>query len=92
MKIKESMDSIKEGERVEIVVTDAGFARDAEAWCSTTGNQFITKSEEKGKYTVLIEKGAPKACNLVSSCDGKAKTLIMFSDGLEIPEIISQYM
>lgn len=83
MKIKQSMDSIGEGERVEIVATDAGFARDAEAWCRTTGNQFISKSEDKGKYTVLIEKGAPKACSLVSSCDGKAKTLIMFSDDLD---------
>lgn len=83
MKIKQSMDSINEGERVEIIATDAGFARDAEAWCRTTGNQFISKSEDKGKYTVLIEKGAPKACSLVTSCDDKAKTLIMFSDDLD---------
>lgn len=83
MKIKHSMDSLNEGERVEIVATDAGFARDVEAWCRTTGNKFISKSEDKGKYTVLVEKGAPKACSLITSCDGKAKTLIMFSDDLD---------
>lgn len=83
MKIKQSMDSLNEGERVEIVATDAGFARDVEAWCRTTGNKFISKSEDKGKYTVLVEKGAPKACSLITSCDGKAKTLIMFSDDLD---------
>lgn len=83
MKIKHSMDSINEGERVEIVATDAGFARDVEAWCRTTGNKFISKSEDKGKYTVLVEKGAPKACSIINSCDGKAKTLIMFSDDLD---------
>lgn len=83
MKIKQSMDSLSEGERVEIVATDAGFARDVEAWCRTTGNQLISKSEDKGKYTVLVEKGAPKACSLITSCDGKAKTLIMFSDDLD---------
>lgn len=83
MKIKQSMDSRSVGERVEIVATDPGFARDAEAWCSSTGNQLISKSEEKGKYTVLIEKGAPKACSVLSSGDGKAKTFIMFSDDLD---------
>lgn len=83
MKVKQSMESLKEGEQVEIIATDAGFARDAEAWCRTTGNQLITKSEDKGKYTVIIKKGAPKTCNLVTSCDGKGKTLIMFSDDLD---------
>jgi peroxiredoxin family protein/TusA-related sulfurtransferase len=83
MKIKHSMDSLNEGERVEIVATDAGFARDVEAWCRTTGNQLILKSEDKGKYTVIVEKGAPKTCSLMTSCDGKAKTLIMFSDDLD---------
>src|SRR5574344_2170359 len=83
MKIKQSMDSLNEGERVEIVATDAGFARDVEAWCRTTGNQLISKSEDKGKYTVIVEKGAPKTCSIITSCDGKAKTLIMFSDDLD---------
>jgi peroxiredoxin family protein len=77
------MDTLSEGERIEIVATDEGFARDAEAWCRTTGNQFISKVEEKGKYTVVIEKGGAKECHLVSSCDGKSKTLIMFSDDLD---------
>lgn len=83
MKIKQAMDSLSEGEQVEITATDAGFARDAVAWCSTTGNRFISKNEEKGKYTVKIEKGGPKACNLISSCDEKGKTFIMFSDDLD---------
>ncbi len=83
MKVKQTMDTLSEGERIEIVATDEGFARDAEAWCRTTGNQFISKVEEKGKYTVVIEKGGAKECHLVSSCDGKSKTLIMFSDDLD---------
>ncbi len=82
MKIKQSIESINVGERVEIVATDAGFARDAQAWCNTTGNKLISKSDEKGKYTVVIEKGE-KSCSLISSCDDKGKTLIMFSDDLD---------
>ena len=63
MQVKKAMDSIAPGERVEIVATDAGFARDASAWCATTGNKLIEKKEEKGRYTVLLEKG-DEACTL----------------------------
>ena len=66
MQVKKAMDSIAVGERVEIVATDAGFARDASAWCDTTGNKLIEKHDEKGRYTVVIEKGAP-ACTSASS-------------------------
>ena len=85
MQVKKAMDSIAEGERVEIVATDAGFARDASAWCDTTGNKLIEKHDEKGRYTVVIEKGAP-ACTSVSNVPvtgGRGKTLILFSDDLD---------
>ena len=83
MKVKQAIDSIADDERIEITSTDAGFARDAQAWCNTTGNVLISNMEEKGRYTVVIEKGSPKACQVTTSCDGKGKTLIMFSDDLD---------
>lgn len=85
MQVKKAMDSIAAGERVEIVATDAGFARDASAWCDTTGNKLIEKYEEKGRYTVLLEKGDGScACpSAVPSAGGRGKTLIMFSDDLD---------
>ena len=83
MKVKQAIDSIADGERIEITSTDAGFARDAQAWCNTTGNILISNVEEKGRYTVVIEKGSLKACQVKTSCDGKGKTLIMFSDDLD---------
>lgn len=82
MKVKQAIDNVNVGERVEIVATDAGFARDAKSWCNTTGNQLVSQSEEKGKFVVVIEKGT-KSCKTVSSCDSKGKTLIMFSDDLD---------
>lgn len=82
-KVKQAIDSIADGERIEITSTDAGFARDAQAWCNTTDNVLISNVEEKGRYTVVIEKGSPKACQVTTSCDGKGKTLIMFSDDLD---------
>ncbi|MGL5319087.1 MAG: FAD-dependent oxidoreductase [Bacteroidales bacterium] len=83
LKVKQAMDAIAEGERVEIVATDAGFARDAQAWCNTTGNLLISNAENKGKYSVVIEKQAPKACSMIGTNAPKGKTLIMFSDDLD---------
>lgn len=83
LKIKKTMDTLASGERLEITATDPGFPRDAAAWCSSTGNQLVSKSSEGGKSVVVIEKGEPKSCNLVTSCEGKGKTFIMFSDDLD---------
>ena len=86
MQVKKAMDTLAVGGRVEIVATDAGFARDAAAWCATTGNKLITQSEERGRYTVVLEKGKGKSemttCSTVSHSD-KGKTLILFSDDLD---------
>lgn len=85
MQVKKAMDSIAPGERVEIVATDAGFARDAFAWCATTGNKLIEKREEKGRYTVLLEKGSEScSCAAVAAPGGgRGKTLILFSDDFD---------
>ena len=83
LKMKKTMDTLVSGERVEITSTDPGFPRDAAAWCSSTGNQLISKDTSGGKSIVVIEKGEPKSCNIVTSCEGKGKTFIMFSDDLD---------
>lgn len=85
MKVKQAMDTLSVGQRVEITATDAGFARDASAWCNTTGNVLVDTHEEKGRYKVVIEKGTP-VCQDTACCSsgtGKGKTLIMFSDDLD---------
>ena len=83
LKMKKTMDGLASGERVEITATDPGFPRDAAAWCSSTGNQLISKEASGGKSVVIIEKGEPKACNIVTSCEDKGKTFIMFSDDFD---------
>ena len=85
MKVKQAMDNAQPGQRVEVVATDAGFARDASAWCRTTGNKLIDKTESKGRYTVVIEKGKGKANTAPTSSEtsGKNKTLILFSNDLD---------
>src|SRR5574344_2360758 len=42
LKMKQAMDTLTAGQRLETRATDAGFPRDAEAWCRTTGNKFLS--------------------------------------------------
>lgn len=84
MKMKKSMDELQDGDRIEMIATDAGFSRDAKAWCNITGNRLITQSSEAGKYTVVIEKASatPEASSRVAGVP-RGKTLIVFSDDLD---------
>lgn len=83
LKIKQVMSEANEGQRIEVTATDAGFARDAQAWCNTTGNRFISTHEDKGYFTVIIEKGTFQKEITASAPHRKGKTLIVFSDDLD---------
>ena len=75
---------MKPGERLEIHATDAGFPRDAEAWCRTTGHRFLSSGAENGHYKVLLEKSTPCSAEaLKQESTDKGKTFILFSDDLD---------
>ena len=84
LKLKKSMEGLQAGERLEIQATDAGFPRDAESWCRTTGHRWIGSSSENGIYRVVIEKAT--ACSVEAHQQlpaEKGKTFILFSDDLD---------
>jgi len=84
LKLKQSIDQIAVGEQLCILATDPGFARDAQAWCDTTGHNLIRQETIKGKYKVTIEKTACKEeGTCVSETPSKGKTFILFSDDLD---------
>lgn len=83
MKLKKNMEELADGERLEIIATDAGFPRDAEAWCQTTGNRFVSAESAVGKYQVVVEKKTQEACPTQVCKEDKGKTFIMFSDDLD---------
>ena len=83
MKLKKSMEELADGERLEIVATDAGFPRDAEAWCQITGNRFVSVHSGGGKYQVIVEKNTPQMCTTETCKADKGKTFILFSDDLD---------
>ena len=82
MKLKQAVDSASAGTVINIEATDPGFARDAQAWCESTGNTFVAHDSSRGIHTVTIEKGSarPQASSMPG---GKAKSFILFSDDLD---------
>lgn len=84
LKLKKTMEELADGDRLEIRATDIGFPRDAEAWCRTTGNRFLSSSAANGVYTVCLEKStAGKADTPKAEISEQGKTFILFSDDLD---------
>ena len=84
LKLKKGMETLQSGECLEVSATDAGFPRDAEAWCRTTGHRFLSKAEENGVYRVRIAKEEASAPSVQPQAGGgKGKTFILFSDDLD---------
>ena len=84
LKMKQAMDGLAPGERLEVRATDTAFPRDAEAWCRTTGNRFLGRHSESGVYIAMIEKTTPCAVEVSKPQQGDSgKTLILFSDDLD---------
>lgn len=84
LKLKQAMDALAVGQQLEVRATDAGFPRDAEAWCRTTGHKFLGKRAEGGIQIVEIEKTAPQVVEATQpQTSEQGKTLILFSDDLD---------
>lgn len=84
MKLKEGVDRLEDGQTLEIVATDPGFVRDADAWCQSTGNQVVASDSAAGKYRIVVKRGAPVKNDSVSSAEaGRGKTFVLFSDDLD---------
>lgn len=84
MKLKEGVDRLYDGQTLEIVATDPGFVRDADAWCQSTGNQVVASDSAAGKYRIVVKRGTPVKNDSVSSAEaGRGKTFVLFSDDLD---------
>jgi len=84
LKVKQTMEGLAPGQRLEVRATDAAFPRDAEAWCRTTGNKFISKRSEAGIHIAIMEKAIPSAIDTnTPQTSDPGKTMILFSDDLD---------
>ncbi len=87
LKLKDSIDAIGFGERLEVKATDPGFYNDVASWCKVTGNTLVTRENKAGEITAVIEKALKSSdkpaegTNLASLPDHK--TMVVFSDDMD---------
>ncbi|MGV3354797.1 CoA-disulfide reductase [Streptococcus orisratti] len=57
LKVKENIDKMSIGQKMEVEASDFGFSADIEAWCQNTGNTLLSNRIQNGKVIASIAKG-----------------------------------
>lgn len=57
VKTKKAMDSLNEGEILEIHATDKGAKNDLAAWAKSGGHELVQQEEDNGVLKFWIKKG-----------------------------------
>lgn len=85
MQVSEKMNTLQDGDLLEVSVTDPGFLSDIKAWCKNTDNCFISDRKEDKSWVVLIKKGLEVDTLSIHEDipQKKGKTLIVFSGDLD---------
>lgn len=79
-----AVSELQSGDRVRVISTDYGFARDVENWCRTNGHELVSLTNEKNKYAALIQKGDAKAqCTVNAVPTQENATIVLFSGELD---------
>lgn len=93
MKVYETINKINDGDIIQVSATDAGFAKDVEAWCRRTGNTLLKVEKEGKNNIVFLQKGnsekkpeqslANTVTNNVTAPANDGKTIIVFSGDMD---------
>ena len=83
MKLKDEVDTLEYGSRLEIKASDPGFYNDVASWCSVTGNELVSRSKADGVISAVIERKNKTKEGFSVSSQGDNKTIIVFSDDMD---------
>lgn len=89
MKVYSTMKDLADGDVVQVIASDFGFARDIDAWSNKTGNTLLKAEKQKNQIVAYVQKGTGK----IQQADNKekkpiaelpdGKTIIVFSGDLD---------
>lgn len=85
IQVNEKLKTLKEGDILEVMSSDPGFANDIKSWCKNTGNILIKSEKQDKKFIALIEKTNKKEIkeNIESTKIKDDKNIIVFSGDLD---------
>lgn len=77
-----AVSALSDGQAVQIIATDAGYANDVESWCKTNGHTLVSLTREKGKIVAEIVKGQ-KAVSTGTTASQDHASIVLFSGELD---------
>jgi NADPH-dependent 2,4-dienoyl-CoA reductase/sulfur reductase-like enzyme/peroxiredoxin family protein/rhodanese-related sulfurtransferase/TusA-related sulfurtransferase len=83
LKLKKEIDTIKDGEQLSIVASDAGFYKDVQSWTKMTGHRLVKLDRDGANVKAVIQKSASTQPVKAVEIGGDGTTLICFSDDLD---------
>ena len=86
MEVFKAVNTMNEGELLEVTASDPGFAKDVGAWCRRTGNTLVANEQRGGEYIATICKGTQAAASPATGATdsgAKGKTIIVFDGDMD---------
>ncbi|MCR5808970.1 MAG: FAD-dependent oxidoreductase [Clostridiales bacterium] len=85
MEVFRKMNSMKEGELLEVRASDPGFAKDVASWCRRTGNTLVSNERDGAAYVAVIMRGAAEKAPAKAEAEPakKGKTIIVFDGDMD---------
>lgn len=89
LKTYKAMEALDIGDELEVLSSDAAFARDIRAWAAKTGHTLLEAASDKGLVRAVLKKSAPPAYSAcLAAAQGAAPlreqtTLVVFSADLD---------
>lgn len=83
LRLKNEVDELAFGEKLEIKASDAGFFNDVASWCNVTGHGLVSRSKKDGIITAVVEKKNKSKEGFTIDQSGDNKTIVVFSDDLD---------
>ena len=89
VQVANTLKGMNDGDQLDVIASDPGFARDIAAWCKNTGNTLIKTENEKGSYRAVVQKGLSAGADILpqagaqSAAPVKEKTMIIFDNDLD---------
>lgn len=89
MEVFKNMQSMEDGEMLEVAASDPGFARDIVSWCRRTGNTLVSNERRDGEYVAVVRRGSGEAAPAETSASAAAqntpqgKTIIVFDGDMD---------
>ncbi|MDD4069093.1 MAG: DsrE/DsrF/DrsH-like family protein [Candidatus Izemoplasmatales bacterium] len=85
IKTFKSLESLNDGEVLEITSTDPGFKKDVKSWVEKTNNTLLDLNDNKNIFTAKILKGkiSSRPTNPVTKPSQEDSTIVVFSEDMD---------